>query len=155
MTDPGSHPGTPDGSWDPASGSSAATGNAGWAPLQDAPAAPAEKKGLKKVLPIVGTVAAVGIAAASWLTGGFGSGEPEVGDCVAMKGETSFDVVDCGADEAEYKIVGIQDEELNWPDFEEAAAVDQVCQDFATWEVALWIGDLETEPGTIYCSESV
>src|SRR5687768_12827827 len=29
MTDPGSQPGTPDGSWAPASGSSAATGDAG------------------------------------------------------------------------------------------------------------------------------
>ena len=159
MTDPGSgsQPGTPDGSWVPPhqGAGQAATGDAGWAPQQDAPAAPAETKGLKKILPAVGSIAAAGIVGVGALTGGFGFGDPEVGDCVQMKGETSFDVVDCGADEAEYKIVGIHDEELNWPAFEEAAAVDEVCQDFATWEVALWIGDLETEPGTIYCSESV
>jgi hypothetical protein len=145
MTDPGSRPGTPD---------------AGWAPTQDAPApaapaAPTEKKGLKKVLPYVGSIAAAGILGAGALTGGFGFGDPAVGDCVQMQGETSFDVVDCAGDEAEYKIVGIHGEELTWPEFEAAASVDEVCQDFATWEVALWIGDLETEPGAIYCSESV
>jgi hypothetical protein len=71
-----------------------------------------------------------------------------------MKGEASFEVVDCGADGAESKIVGIQDEEMTWPDFE-AASVEEVCTSFESWEVALWIGELETEPGTIYCSEPV
>jgi hypothetical protein len=43
---------------------------------------------------------------------------------------------------------------MTWPEFE-AASVDEVCQGFDTWEVALWIGELETEPGTICCSEPV
>jgi hypothetical protein len=29
------------------------------------------------------------------------------------------------------------------------------CADFASWEAALWIGGLETEPGTVYCAEPV
>ena len=118
-------------------------------------AEPEKKSGAKKWAGLAGTVAVVGVGAAYSLTGGFGIGDPKVDDCVQMRGETDFEVVDCGSAEAEYKIVGIHDEELTFPDFEAAAAVDEVCQEFQTWEVALWIGDMETEPGTIYCSEPV
>jgi hypothetical protein len=152
MTEPGSQPGTPDGSWAPASGSTAATGDAGWAPLQNAPAAPPEKKGLKKILPVVGSVAAFGIVAAGWLTGGFGFGEPEVGNCVQMKGETSFDVVDCGEDEAEYKIVGIEDKQM---DYDEYMADDSLCASYEKSEYVLWTGAVEAEPGTVYCAEPI
>ena len=124
-------------------------------PPQPATEAPAGKSGAKKWLPIAGSVAVAGVVAAGSMTGWFGLGDPEVGDCVQMQGETSFEVVDCGAAEAEYKIVGIEDQELTWPDFEEAAMAEEICADFQTWEVALWIGELETEPGTIYCSEPV
>ena len=79
-----------------------------------------------------------------------GFAEPEMGDCVQMQAQTSFDVVDCGSDEAEYRIVGVEDEEQNYPDF---MADPDTCLDFASTEVALWIGDLETEPGTVYCAE--
>jgi hypothetical protein len=72
-----------------------------------------------------------------------------------MQGQTSFDTVDCTSAEAEYKVVGVHDEEMTWPGFEAAASADEVCEQFATWEVALWIGDLEIEPGTISCSEPV
>ena len=123
-------------------------------PAQPAPEAPVEKSGAKKWLPIAGSVAAAGVLGAGAMTGWFGIGDPTVGDCVQMQGETSFEVVDCGAEEAEYKIVGIEGEEMTWPDFE-AASVEEVCASFETWEVALWIGDLETEPGAIYCSEPV
>ena len=44
---------------------------------------------------------------------------------------------------------------MKYPDFQDAAAADEICTDFQTWEVALWIGDVLTEPGTIYCSEPV
>jgi hypothetical protein len=123
-------------------------------PVEPAAEAPTEKSGAKKWLPIAGSVAVAGVLGAGSLTGWFGIGDPKVGDCVQMQGETSFEVVDCGAAEAEYKIVGIQDEEMTWPDFENAS-VDEVCTAFQTWEVALWIGEMETEPGTIYCSEPV
>lgn len=124
-------------------------------PVQPAAEALAEKSGAKKWLPIAGSVAVAGVLAAGSMTGWFGMGDPEIGDCVQMQGETSFEVVDCGAAEAEYKIVGIEEEELTWPAFEEAAMDETICEEFQTWEVALWIGDLETEPGAVYCSESV
>jgi hypothetical protein len=104
---PGARPGTPDDAWAPQQG----------APQGAAQEQP-QKRGAKKWLPIAGAVAAAGVVGAGSLTGWFGLGDPKVGDCVQMKGETDFDVVDCGAGEAEYKIVGIQDEELTWPDFE-------------------------------------
>ena len=138
---PAAQPGTPDGAWAP--------------PQGGAPGAAPQQSGAKKWLPVGGAVLAAGVVGLGSLTGWFGAGEPEVGDCVQMQGETSFEAVDCGAEEAEYKVVGIHGEELTWPDFEEAASVDEVCQKFATWEVALWIGELETEPGTVYCSEPV
>jgi hypothetical protein len=143
---PGHQPGTPEGAWTPPA--------APQTPPQGAPIEQPQKTGAKKWLPIAGSVAVAGVLGAGSLTGWFGLGDPKVGDCVQMKGDTDFDVIDCSADEAEYKIVGIQDEEMTWPDFE-AASVDDVCRDFDTWEVALWIGELETEPGTIYCSEPV
>jgi hypothetical protein len=151
MTDPGSHPGTPDGSWAPGSGSSAATGDAGWAPQQAAPV-PAEKKGLKKVLPIVGSVAAAGIVAAGWFTGGFGFGEPKVGDCVQTVGETEFEVVDCGSGEAENRIIGIEKSEVT---YEEFMADDSLCASFEKTEYVLWTGTVETEPGKVWCTEPV
>jgi hypothetical protein len=143
---PGNQPGTPDGAWTPPA--------APQTPPQGAPVDQSQTSGAKKWLPIAGSVAVAGVLGVGSLTGWFGIGDPKIGDCVQMKGEKDFDVIDCSAEEAEYKIVGIQDEEMTWPSFE-AASVDEVCQDFDTWEVALWIGELETEPGTIYCSEPV
>jgi hypothetical protein len=87
MTYPG-----PDGPAAPGENSSGAT-----AAVQPPAEAPAEKSGLKKWLPIGGSVAVAGVVAASWLTGGFGPGEPAVGDCGKTTGETSFEVVDCDA----------------------------------------------------------
>jgi hypothetical protein len=79
-----------------------------------------------------------------------GWGAPEVDDCVQMRGATSFDVVDCGSSEAEYRIVGIEDEQMDYPAF---MADPDVCTGFESTEVALWIGGLETEPGTVFCAE--
>jgi len=125
-----------------------------WTPPQGAPQAQPEKKsGAKKWASIAGGAAVVLVGGAYSLTGGFGLGDPKVGDCVKMTSDTDFDVVDCGAAEAEYKVVGIDKDEMTYPDFQDAVAADSVCADFQTWEVALWIGDVETDPGTIYCSE--
>jgi hypothetical protein len=156
MTDPGSgahssgsQPGTPDGAWTPPAGpvlGLAATADAGWAPQQEAPA---KQKGLRKILPIVGSVVAAGVIGVGAL--GLGFGDPEVGDCVQTKGDTDFDVVDCGASEAEYKIVGIEDKQQTYPDF---MADENVCAGFAQAEMALWMG-ADTEEGTAYCAEPV
>ena len=137
---PGQQPATPDN----AQGASQAT------PSQATP----QKSGAKKWLPIAGSVAVAGVLGAGSLTGWFGIGDPKVGDCVQMASETDFDVVDCGADEAEMKIVGIDEQEMTRSEFDEAP-MEAVCADFASTEYALWIGDMVTEPGTIYCTEPV
>ena len=143
MTHPG--PDTPSTPGDQPAGATAAP----------AAEAPAEKPGAKKWLPVAGSVAVAGVLGAGALTGWFGIGDPKVGDCGQSKGATSFEVVDCDAEGAEFKIIGIEGEEMTWPDFEEKASVDEVCQDFQTWEVALWTGEMETEPGTVYCAEAL
>jgi putative methionine-R-sulfoxide reductase with GAF domain len=35
------------------------------------------------------------------------------------------------------------------------AGGDEICADFATTEAVLWIGDVMTDPGTIYCAASI
>jgi hypothetical protein len=123
-------------------------------PQQPAAEAPAEKSGAKKWLAIGGAVVVVGVGAAYSLTGGFGIGDPKAGDCIQMTSETEFDVVDCGSDEAEAKIAGIDGQEMTSAEFDAAPAED-VCTDFATTEFAIWSGDVVTENGTIYCFEAV
>ena len=113
--------------------------------------APAEKSGLKKWLPIGGSVAVAGVVAASWLTGGFGPGEPEVGDCGKSTGETSFEVVDCDAEGAEFKVVGVEKDKQSYQDFE---TDETSCMEFATAEIALWTGEMTGE-GTVYCAEAL
>ena len=141
MTYPG-----PDGPTTPGEQPSGASA----APQPDA-AAPAEKSGAKKWLPIAGGVAVAGVVAASWLTGGFGPGEPEVGDCGKTTGETSFDVVDCDDEGAEFKIVGVQDGEQTYQEFEADA---NSCSEFPKWEVALWSGEM-TEEGMVCCADGL
>ena len=113
-------------------------------------AAPAGKSGAKKWLPIGGAVVAAGVVGAGAL-GLFGSGDPEVGQCGKTTGETSFEVVDCDAEDAEFKIVGIQDGKQTYPDFQ---ADENSCSEFPKWEVALWSGEM-TEEGTVYCGEGI
>ena len=74
---------------------------------------PPKKRGLKKVLPIVGGVVGAGVAGAGGL-GRSGMGEPEAGD--GVKGATGADVepVDCSSDEAEAKGVGVEKEEMTY-----------------------------------------
>ena len=142
MTHPGTdhpapgQPGTPDGAW-------------------AAPQAEPEKKsGAKKWASLAGTVAVAGVGGAYALTGGFGIGDPKVDDCIKTVSESDFEVVDCGSDEAEMKVVGIDEQEMTRPDFEAADIMD-ICVDFPKTEYVLWYGDIITEPGTIYCTEPV
>jgi hypothetical protein len=113
--------------------------------------APAEKSGLKKWLPIGGSVAVAGVVAASWLTGGFGPADPEVGDCGKSTGDTSFEVVDCDAEGAEFKVVGVEKDKQSYQDFE---TDETSCMEFATAEIALWSGEIAGD-GTVYCAEAL
>jgi hypothetical protein len=58
-----------------------------------------------------------GVVGLDTLGGRLGWGDPEVDDCVQMQGATSSDVVDRGSSEAEYRVVGIEDEQMNHPAF--------------------------------------
>jgi hypothetical protein len=113
------------------------------------PAAAPAKSNAKKWGSIAGAVVVAGGLAAWRLTGGFGAGDPSVGDCVQMQGETDFEVVDCTSADAEYKVVGIDEEEQTFADSQNDP---ETCAKFPEWEVALWIGDTITEPGTTYCA---
>ena len=121
--------------------------DAGWAAPQ---AEPERKSGARKWASVAGTVLVVG-AGAAYSFGVFGVGEPEVGDCVKTVGETDFEVVDCGADDAQYKVVGIDEQEMTYSEFE-AAPAEGICADFAATEILLWSGDMISEPGTIFCA---
>lgn len=118
------------------------------------PPAQPEKKNTKKWLGLAGGVVVAGVVGAYSLTGGFGVGDPKAGDCIDMTSDTEFDVVDCGADEAEAKIAGIDDQEMTSKDFDETPA-EEICTDFASTEYMIWSGEIFTEPGTIYCLESL
>jgi hypothetical protein len=75
-------------------------------------AQPVKKSGKKKWTSLVGTVVVVGAGAAYQLTGHFGIGDPEVGDCLHMKSETEFEQVSCDDDTADAKVIGIEAEKL-------------------------------------------
>jgi hypothetical protein len=143
MTYPG-----PDGPATPGEHSSGAT-----AAAQPSAAAPAEKSGAKKWIAIAGPVLVAGVLGAGALTGWFGIGDPKVGDCVQFSGETDWDVIDCGADEAEAKIVGVQGEKQTEEEF---MADETSCAEFETAEGALWMsGSMITEKGSVYCVASI
>ena len=125
------------------------TPEAAWAP-QDAPQEPSQKKsGAKKWVSIAGTVAVVGAGAAYQLTGHFGIGDPAVNDCVHMKSETDFEVVDCSSTDADAKVIGIEDEKKTENEFMDDP---NTCSAFETAEGALWYqSGMITEKGTVYC----
>jgi hypothetical protein len=126
----------------------------GWVPPQGGatPWGQPEKKGgaAKKVLLAVGGVL-VALVAIGLLFSMLGGGEPEVGDCVANFAGEEVEVVECDAAEAEGRIVGIDEQELDYAEF----LAQDVCLDFETAVGAIWVGADETEPGTIYCAEPV
>ena len=136
---PAAQPGNPEGAWMPPQGGASA-----------APYAEPQKSGGKKWLAIGGGILAAGVVGIGAL-GLFGAGDPEVGDCVKMTSDTEFEAVDCSADDAEFEVVGIDEQEMTESEFQ-AAPVEDLCVDFATTEAVLWIGDMVTEPGTIYCA---
>lgn len=108
----------------------------------------------KKWLGIAGGLVVAGAVGAGAL-GLFGGGASEVGDCITTTSETDYETVDCGSDDAQFKIIGIDDQEMTYKDFEDAP-VEDICVDFADeTEYALWEGDMVTEPGTIYCAGPV
>jgi hypothetical protein len=112
-------------------------------------AQPVKKSGKKKWASLAGTVVVDGAGAAYQLTGGFGIGDPAVGDCLHMKSDTDFEQVSCDDDTAEAKVIGIEDEKRTEKDFTDAP---EICTDFPEAEGGLWYQNgMITEKGTVYC----
>jgi hypothetical protein len=114
------------------------------------PGQPAPTSGkVKKIGSVVGAVAiAGGIAAFQF----FGVGEPEVGDCIAQEGSSSFETVDCGDESAQARVVGVVEEQVTESEFYETSY--QPCGEWPSATQVLWSGDTGGE-GTVYCAEDV
>jgi hypothetical protein len=113
--------------------------------------APPQPSKAKKVLRVAGPLVVAGVAGASWLGLG-GGGVPEVGDCGKPSGDDSFEVVDCGSDEAQFRVVGVEDEKMTQAEYE----VDTTaCTGFPTAEQILWVGDEFGLDGTVLCAGPV
>ena len=111
-----------------------------------APKAPSRPKKLAR---IGGSILVAGVAAASW-TGLGGSGVPEVGDCGRASGDDSFEVVECDSGEAEFRVVGVEEEKMTLAEYE---ADTEACTSFATAGSVLWVGDEFGLDGTVLCAE--
>lgn len=124
-------------------------------PVQPAAEAPAQKSGAKKWASLAGSLVVVGVGGAYALTGGFGIGAPEVGDCVQELADAQIEVVDCSSSDADYKIVGIESEKQTEDEF---MADPDSCAEFASaqLEAAFWeAAGMITEKGTVYCAGPV
>ncbi|RBY97924.1 hypothetical protein DQ237_03245 [Blastococcus sp. TF02-8] len=137
----GQQPGQPAGAWTPPGGATPA-------------GEPAKKpSAAKKILPAVGAVAIAGVLFAGNNSDWFGLTGIKVDDCVT--GGTEIEEVDCDSDDAEAKVVGIEDEEMS---FDDAQQSEETCLDFETADSFLWEGaedDSTSEPGKIYCVETL
>ncbi|HYO37779.1 MAG TPA: hypothetical protein VER97_17005 [Geodermatophilus sp.] len=98
-----------------------------------------------------------GIAAAVVLAGGVaaaqfgGFGEPEVGDCIASEGTSSWETVDCDDESAQARVVSVVEEEVTESEFNDPGYWP--CEESPVIQ-ALWSGDLGGE-GIVYCAEPV
>jgi hypothetical protein len=115
---------------------------------QPVPPQPEPKSGLKKLLAVGGPIVGAGLVGVASLTGFFGAGDPEVGDCVQENGD-SWDVVDCGSAEAQFKVIGVEGEQQSYNDFQDDP---KTCTDFPKAQFFMWIGP-DGALGTVYCAQ--
>lgn len=102
---------------------------------------------LRKWGGLAGGLVVAGVIGASWL--GVGAGDPEVGDCVAATGESTWKKVDCGDAAAEARVVGIEEERQTEEEF---MADADTCTRFPTAEMFLWSGSIG-QAGSVLCAE--
>ena len=81
-----------------------------------------------------------------------GLDDPAVGDCVTADGSTSFELVECDTAEAQYRIVGAEDDLRSKEDFD---AGTDVCAAFPTTGISLWEPIPRSLGGTVYCAEPI
>jgi hypothetical protein len=115
----------------------------GWAPQQ-----PPKKGGAGKWVAIAGGILAllvIGLLAFAFL----GGGDPEAGDCLEEDAQ-ELTVVDCDDSAAEWKLLGIQDGEQT---FDEYQADPETCSEFPEAVQSYWIGENgdNTGQGEVYC----
>ncbi|MGY1653887.1 LppU/SCO3897 family protein [Geodermatophilus sp. SYSU D01119] len=111
--------------------------------------APAPKSGkARKIGGIVGAVAIAGGIAAFRLVD---FGAPEVGDCIAAEGSSSWETVDCSDETAQARVVSVVEEQVTEPEFNDPSYWP--CEESPTVQ-ALWSGEVGGE-GTVYCAEPV
>ncbi len=119
-------------------------------PGQPAFGQPAPRKsGALRWLAIAGG-ALVALVVVAVVVGVLVGGGPEVGDCVRQA--DGLEVVDCGSADAEYRVVGIDEEraDLTQADY---LGDDSTCSQFDGITQQAWLGDLSdpSATGTIYC----
>lgn len=132
-------PGRPAGGWVPPQGGATPVGR------------PDDKGGAaRKVLLAVAGVL-VALVVVGLLVSMLRAAEPEVGDCVRSPAGEEVEIVDCDSADAEARIVGIDQQALDFDEF----MAQEVCLDFPNALNAVWVGDDRGEPGTIYCAEPV
>ncbi|WP_369134124.1 hypothetical protein [Modestobacter sp. I12A-02662] len=79
-----------------------------------------------------------------------GGGDPEAGDCIQQSGGSDFETVDCGSDEAEYRIVGT-DADMTGVTFD-LTDPGELCLDFPEATAVFWYGSDNESDGTVYCA---
>ncbi|WP_336031084.1 LppU/SCO3897 family protein [Geodermatophilus sp. FMUSA9-8] len=127
-----------------------APGQFGATPFGGGPGQPAPKSG--KARKVGGVVAAVAVAGGIAAFRFFGVGDPEVGDCIAQEGASSFETVDCDDESAQARVVGVVEEKVTESEFYETSY--QPCGEWPSATQALWSGETGGE-GTVYCAEDV
>lgn len=128
----------------------------GWVPppVGATPVGQPEEKGggaRKALLAVAGVL--VAFVVVGLLFSMLGAAEPEVGDCVRNPVGSEVEIVDCDSAEAEARIVGADEQEIDYTEFEKPETI--VCAEFPAALNAIWVGNDREEPGRIYCAEPV
>ncbi len=122
-----------------------------WAGANASGSAEPKKNDWKKRLPLVLVLIVVAVGFALFRNGVFAS-DPEVGDCIRADG-TSYETVDCDSGDAEYRIVGTDDDMTQAEFYADPATCADVAAESSG--VALWSGSDADGDGNVYCAVSV
>jgi len=110
---------------------------------------PPARSGAGRLIGLVaGVVALAAVAVLAFVFVGRG---PAAGDCVSLGADNEVQEADCGSSEAQYRLLGLDDEhsDLSYSEF---LADDSTCSQFSGVLQQIWYGDTSTSSGgTIYC----
>lgn len=114
---------------------------------------PEEKGGGASKALLAGAGVLVAVVVVGLLVSMRGPAAPVVGDCMRNPVGSEVEIVDCDSAEAEARIVGADEQEIDHTEFEKPETI--VCAGFPEALNAIWVGNDREEPGTIYCAEPV